>query len=73
MMVFSRTVLPQPLSPMMAKVWPRESEEPADWTIKVTDPTPNTEGSAGLYGYSTNTTAKSDGPKIFYDNFKVTR
>jgi len=56
-----------------AKVWPRESEEPAAWTIEMVDPSPNREGSAGVYGYSTNTTAKSDGPEIFYDNFKVTR
>ena len=56
---------------LRAKVWPRDSAEPAAWTIETEDSFPNREGSAGLYGYSTNTTTKSDGPDIFYDNFKV--
>lgn len=53
------------------KVWPKESTEPTDWTIQIVDPYPNVEGSAGLYGYSNGTTAKSDGTEIFYDNFQV--
>jgi len=53
------------------KVWPRDSEEPAKWTIDVTDPFPNSEGSPGIYAYSPGTTAKSKGPEIFFDNFQV--
>ena len=56
-----------------AKVWERDRKEPQMWNIEVLDPYPNREGSAGIYGYSTGTTAKSDGPEIFYDNFKVVR
>ncbi len=55
------------------KVWLRDSEEPSDWMIEAVDAYPNREGSAGVYAYSTNTTAKSDGPEVFYDNFQVTR
>lgn len=54
------------------KVWPRGEEEPADWMIEVEDPSPNREGSVGLYAYSPGTTAKSDGPEVYYDNLKVT-
>jgi outer membrane protein assembly factor BamB len=53
------------------KVWPRESEEPATWTIDVTDPVPNREGSPGIYAYSPGTTAKTKGPEVFFDNFQV--
>ena len=45
------------------KVWPREEEEPAAWTIEAQDPLPNETGSPGLYGYSAST--------IYFDNFKV--
>jgi hypothetical protein len=55
------------------KVWPRDQEEPQEWTIKTVDPYPNRTGSAGLYAYSTHTTAKSDGPEVYYDNFQVMR
>jgi hypothetical protein len=54
-----------------AKVWPRESEEPSAWTLDATDPSPNREGSPGIYAYSPGTTAKSKGPEIFFDNFQV--
>ncbi|MEM1063029.1 MAG: PQQ-binding-like beta-propeller repeat protein, partial [Planctomycetota bacterium] len=33
------------------KVWPRDEDEPADWTIECTDPHPNPQGSPGLYTY----------------------
>ena len=45
------------------KVWKRDAPEPADWTIIVTDPYPNREGSPGLYGYSP--------VNIYYDNLKI--
>lgn len=34
------------------KVWPREQEEPDEWTVEATDPHPNYTGSPGLYWYS---------------------
>jgi hypothetical protein len=55
------------------KVWQRDLEEPQEWTIETADPYPNRTGSAGLYAYSTHTTAKSDGPEVYYDNFQVTQ
>ena len=45
------------------KVWKRDTPEPTDWTITVTDPVPNREGSPGLYG--------SSPVNIYYDNLKV--
>lgn len=54
-----------------AKVWPRDAQEPADWQIEITDPAPNRVGVAGVYGYSIGTTPKSNGPEVYYDNFKV--
>jgi outer membrane protein assembly factor BamB len=53
------------------KVWPRGEDEPADWTIEVEDPTPNREGSPGLYGYAANIAA-TPGSEVFFDNVKVT-
>jgi hypothetical protein len=46
------------------KVWPRNEEEPAAWTIEAEDPLPNTEGTPGLFGQSY--------AEIFYDNIEVT-
>jgi outer membrane protein assembly factor BamB len=45
------------------KVWPRDGQEPAEWSIETEDPLPNRTGSPGLYGYSP--------AEIFYDNLKV--
>ena len=56
-----------------AKVWPRGTPEPSDWTIAVEDPYPNHEGSAGIYCYSTGTTSGHDGPATYFDNVKVYR
>jgi outer membrane protein assembly factor BamB len=33
------------------KVWPRDEQEPAEWTIEQLDPHPNLNGSPGLYTY----------------------
>jgi outer membrane protein assembly factor BamB len=54
------------------KVWERGQEEPRDWTIEFEDPTPNREGSPGLYGYATGILDKDIGAEIFYDNVRVT-
>lgn len=53
------------------KIWPRDEQEPANWTIVAEDPFPNREGSPALYGYAAGTTPKSKGCEIFYDNIEV--
>ena len=47
-----------------AKVWPRDTPEPAEWTLEAVDPFPIRHGAPGLYGYSP--------VDIYYDNYKVT-
>ena len=54
------------------KVWPRDSEEPEEWTVEIRDPSPNLEGSPGILGYSAGTTDRSKGTEIYWDNFNVT-
>jgi outer membrane protein assembly factor BamB len=54
------------------KVWPRDQKEPAGWTVQITDPRPNTEGSPALYGYVTGILEGQPGNDIFYDNVSVT-
>ena len=56
---------------LKAKVWPRAEEEPADWALEAEDPTPYTEGSPGLYAYSTGMT-DTPGTEVFFDNVQVT-
>jgi len=55
------------------KVWPRGEEEPAEWTVTMEDPIPNSGGSPGLYGYSVGTTEKSPGTPVYYDNVHITK
>ena len=47
------------------KVWPRDGEEPSDWTVVAKDDQPNQHGSPGLFG-----NAKDS--EILYDNIRVT-
>jgi outer membrane protein assembly factor BamB len=55
------------------KVWPRDQEEPKEWTVTVEDPTPNTEGAPCLYGLSTGIQGpRSPGTEIWYTNVKLT-
>src|SRR5438132_1413740 len=54
------------------KVWPRDQTEPGDWTITFEDPTANTEGSPGVYGYAAGIEEDSPGTEIFYDKVTVT-
>lgn len=51
---------------VLAKIWPRDEAEPAQWTIEAVDPQPNLEGAAGLYANSTM------GP-VYFDNVRVYR
>lgn len=46
------------------KVWPREIDEPAEWSIEASDPIGHAHGSPGIYGYSS--------ADIYYDNLRVT-
>ncbi|HEX4591487.1 MAG TPA: PQQ-binding-like beta-propeller repeat protein, partial [Gemmataceae bacterium] len=71
-------VVPQGESDVVrGKVWPRDKPEPADWTIEVTDPRPNREGSPALYGNATGIRdetagAEATGAEAFFDNVSVT-
>jgi len=58
---------------LRGKVWPKDQKEPEGWTLLFDDPFPHPEGSAGIYAYSPGTTEKSDGPEVFFDNFKVSK
>jgi outer membrane protein assembly factor BamB len=57
---------------LRGKVWERDKQEPADWTIEFEDPTPNREGSPALYGYATAILENEPGTEIFYENVSVT-
>ncbi|WP_233148156.1 PQQ-binding-like beta-propeller repeat protein [Rhodopirellula sp. MGV] len=48
------------------KVWPRDEAEPSDWTVTATDPSPNRNGSPGLFGNATRA-------EIFIDNVSVSQ
>lgn len=48
-----------------AKVWPRDEEEPADWTLEIHDEAPNYSGSPGLFG-------DSKWAEFYVDNLSVT-
>ncbi len=47
------------------KVWPRDQQEPNDWTITIEDPMPLRNGSPGIHGDAVTT--------IYFDNIKITR
>lgn len=56
---------------VQGKVWPRDEDEPADWTIEFEDHCPNVEGSPGLSGTSNGTTVTKEGAMAYYDNYQV--
>lgn len=47
------------------KVWPRDQQEPGEWTLTVEDPLPNRNGSPAIHGDAVTT--------IYFDNIKITR
>lgn len=49
---------------LKAKVWPRDQQEPKEWSLEAKDESPNVTGSPGLYGNATNA-------EIFLDNIEV--
>jgi outer membrane protein assembly factor BamB len=54
------------------KIWERDQKEPENWTMELTDPRPNREGAAAIYGYISNATAMEPGSEAYYDNVAVT-
>jgi outer membrane protein assembly factor BamB len=54
------------------KIWERGKQEPTQWTVSLEDPTPNREGSPGLYGNAVGIEDKEPGTEIYYDNVNVT-
>jgi outer membrane protein assembly factor BamB len=53
------------------KIWPRAEAEPEAWSIETTDPSPNFDGSPGLYAYSRAITS-TPGTEVLFDNVEVT-
>ncbi|MBI1354999.1 MAG: PQQ-binding-like beta-propeller repeat protein [Acidobacteria bacterium] len=49
---------------LFGKLWKRGEPEPAEWTIEAVDEIGHSQGSPGLYGYSS--------ADIYYDNLQVT-
>lgn len=49
---------------LRGKIWPRDEKEPADWTLELVDPRPNSSGSPGMYGDATNA-------EVYIDNVTV--
>lgn len=58
---------------VQAKVWPQGEAEPATWSLELTDATPNSAGSPGLYAYAVGITAKSQGTEVLFDNVIIDR
>lgn len=54
------------------KIWERGQPEPQEWTLEVTDPIPNREGSPALYANATGIIAPMPGAEAFFDNVKIT-
>ncbi len=50
---------------LQGKVWPRDQDEPAEWTLEIIDEAPNVSGSPGLYG-------NAKDAEIYLDNLSVT-
>lgn len=50
---------------LRGKVWPRDQEEPAEWTLEAVDLSPNVCGSPGLFGNSTDAEITLDNIKVY--------
>ncbi|MCS6850241.1 MAG: PQQ-binding-like beta-propeller repeat protein [Gemmataceae bacterium] len=50
------------------KVWPRGQPEPSAWSIEVTDPKPNRQGSPAVYAYATGILEDAPGAEAFFQN-----
>jgi hypothetical protein len=49
-----------------AKAWPREDEEPDQWTLEVKHSRPHTQGASGIYALS-----PQSKKKVYFDNLKI--
>ncbi len=49
---------------LKAKAWPRDEQEPPNWTVEATDNAPNRTGSPGLFG-------NAKDAELFLDNIRV--
>jgi outer membrane protein assembly factor BamB len=54
------------------KVWLVGDKEPEKWSLEVTDPVPNENGSPTLYAYIPNINAPALGSEAFFKNVKIT-
>ena len=52
------------------KICPRDAGLPEAWSIEMNDPSPNLEGSPGLYAYSRGITS-TPGTEVLFDNIEV--
>ncbi len=50
---------------VQGKIWPRDAEEPSEWTVTLTDPAPNLSGSPGL-------DCPASAAEMAFDNVRVT-
>jgi hypothetical protein len=50
---------------LKGKVWPRDKDEPAEWTVEMVDERPNLVGSPGMFGNARDAL-------LFIDNISVT-
>jgi hypothetical protein len=50
-----------------AKAWPRDEDEPADWSLQVEHADAHTPGSPGLFGFSPQSRYH-----VYLDNYSVT-
>jgi hypothetical protein len=50
-----------------AKAWPRDEDEPADWSLQVEHADAHTHGSPGLFGFSPQSRYH-----VYLDNYSVT-
>lgn len=71
-----KVVADEEMAHIYGKVWERDQEEPAEWTVEFEDPNPTTEGSAAVYGFVTNTLADPsmagfEGSELYYDNVEI--
>jgi hypothetical protein len=58
---------------IQGKVWERGKDEPAKWAIEFEDPSPNRNGSPGLYGDAKGVlSSATPGTPVYYANVRVT-
>jgi hypothetical protein len=56
---------------LQGKVWKKSDKEPADWSIELVDPQPNTTGAPGMFGNATNAEVYIDNIEVYPNSEKV--